>query len=80
MRGTTRGQKTPRAGRQGNRISDLSDDFSEEVVAPAGAVEFPAFGDFGCFRGDEIEGQVAQDGKDFRGHCRGGCGPDPRSW
>jgi hypothetical protein len=29
---------------QGNRISDLSDDLGEEIVAPAGAFEFAAQG------------------------------------
>ena len=51
---------------QGNRISDLSDEFGEEVVAPAGTFEFASEGALGVFSANEIEGEVAQDGEVLR--------------
>src|SRR5450830_949886 len=52
-------------GTQGNRISDLEDELSEEFVAPSCFFEFASPGDFCGFPGDDVQGDVAQDGEVF---------------
>jgi hypothetical protein len=48
---------------QGNRISNLSEDFGEECVLPSGPLDLDAQGTLGRLLADEIEGHVAEDGE-----------------
>src|SRR3954454_15145048 len=48
---------------QGNRISDLGEDFGEERVLPSCPLDLDAQGAFGGLLADEIEGHVAEDGE-----------------
>ena len=48
---------------QGNRISNLTEEFGEELVVPCGAFEFDVHGAFGFFLADDVEGDVAEHGE-----------------
>ncbi|PZR89198.1 MAG: hypothetical protein DLM68_06455 [Hyphomicrobiales bacterium] len=59
---------------QGNRISKPGDEFGAEGVAPAGSGEFPAFGDFGFYVGDEVRRHAGGGCQGFPAGYRGGFG------
>src|SRR3954469_8633230 len=52
-----------RTSRQGNRTSELGEEFCEIGVLPTGPFDFDTQGALGGFLGQEIKGHMAQDGE-----------------